>query len=307
MFHDFHGPKTIRDLIYISRFTEVLKNITRNSQNDDISSKGFVLLHSASPLLLVTYTLYLRTYEPFELPDYLGLAMELINIFDIMEIMADLRYIIPCGTLWIVIYHTAVGMAVILLSFPVQISSDDLAWTKVTLEKKSKYQLDEAEKRKQTLENEKSHTNNDASSDETTEVETGLIGKPEKDEVDCSTYQRTASQQKKFVKFDKKEYFLKIVKVIATMIFNNIMFAIIHLKIMATMQSIEVGFTMIVKNFLLTVIHLFYLIRISKIYRVNRKSKERCSCSNNNEQKAYTKPKENVISENEHFTQEELV
>ena len=73
------------------------------------------------------------------------------------------------------------------------------------------------------------------------------------------------------------------------------------------MQSIEVGFTMIVKNFLLTVIHLFYLIRISKIYRVNRKSKERCSCSNNNEQKAYTKPKENVISENEHFTQEELV
>ena len=66
-----------------------------------------------------------------------------------MEMMADLKYIILCGTSWVVLYHTAVGMAVILLSFPVQISSDDLAWTMVTLEKKSTYQLDEAEKRTQ--------------------------------------------------------------------------------------------------------------------------------------------------------------
>ena len=244
--------------------------------------------------------------------------MELTDIFDIMEMMADLKYIISCGTLWVVFYHTAVGMAVILLSFPIQISSDDLAWTKVPLEKKSNYQLDgKAEKRKLTWENKKSRTNHHATSDETPEVKTGLIEKPETlpksdlsgplDEVDCAAYIKTPSQQNKSANFDKKEYFLKIVKAIATMIFNNIMFAIIRLKIMTIEQSIELGFTMIVKNFLLTVIHLFYLIRISKIYHVNRKSKERCSCSNNNEQKAYTKPKENVISENEHFTQEEFV
>ena len=209
-----------------------------------------------------------------------------------MEMMADLKYIILCGTSWVVLYHTAVGMAVILLSFPVQISSDDLAWTMVTLEKKSSYQLDELEKRTQTLENEKSHTNYDVSSDETIEAETGLIKKPENslkldlsgalDKVDCVAYKRTPSQQKKFVKFDKKEYFLKIVKVMATMIFNNIMFAIIRMKIMTTEQSIELGFTMIVKNFLLTVIHLLYLIRISKIYCVNRKSQGHCVCSNDN-------------------------
>ena len=267
---------------------------------------------------MVTYTLYPRTDEPFEPSDYLGLAMELTDIFDIMEMMADLKYIISCGTLWVVFYHTAVGMAVILLSFPIQISSDDLAWTKVPLEKKSNYQLDgEAEKRKLTWENKKSHTNHHATSDETTEVKTGLIEKPETlpksdlsgplDEVDCAAYIKTPSQQNKFANFDKKEYFLKIVKAIATMIFNNIMFAIIRLKIMTIEQSIELGFTMIVKNFLLTVIHLFYLIRISKIYHVNRKDRKNCSCSTNNEQKAYTKPKENVISENEHFTQEELV
>ena len=240
--------------------------------------------------------------------------MELINIFDIMEMMADLKYIILCGTSWVVLYHTAVGMAVILLSFPVQISSDDLAWTMVTLEKKSTYQMDEAEKRTQTLENEKSHTNYDVSSDETIEVETGLIKKPERalDEVDCVAYERTLSQQKKFVEFDKKEYFLKIVKVMATMIFNNIMFAIIRLKIMTTEQSIELGFTMIVKNFLLTVIHLFYLIRISKIYCVNRKSQGHCVCSNDNKlnkkpKKPYTKANENGISENEQFTKEEFI
>ena len=244
--------------------------------------------------------------------------MELINIFDIMDMMADLKYIISCGTIWVVIYHTAVGMSVILLSFPVLTSSDDLAWTMVTLEKKSNYQLDDvAEKRKQTFENVKSHANFDVSNDETTEVETGLIEKPGTssgplDEVDCSAYIRAPSKQEKFVKFDKKEYFYKIVKVTATMIFNNIMFAIIRLKIMATEQSIELGFTMIVKNFLLTVIHLFYLTRISKIYCVNRKSKDKCFCSNDNTlnkkpKKTNTKTKEYVIPENKHFTQEQFV
>ena len=272
---------------------------------------------------MVTYTLYPRTDEPFEPSDYLGLAMELTDIFDIMEMMADLKYIISCGTLWVVFYHTAVGMAVILLSFPIQISSDDLAWTKVPLEKKSNYQLDgEAEKRKLTWENKKSHTNHHATSDETPEVKTGLIEKPETlpksdlsgplDEVDCAAYIKTPSQQNKFANFDKKEYFLKIVKAIATMIFNNIMFAIIRLKIMTIEQSIELGFTMIVKNFLLTVIHLFYLIRISKIYCVNRKSQGHCVCSNDNKlnkkpKKPYTKANENGISENEQFTKEEFI
>ena len=266
---------------------------------------------------MVTYTLYPRTHEPFELPDYLGLAMELINIFDIMEMIADLKHIISCGTIWVLTYHTAVGMALILLSFPVQISSDDLAWTMVPLEKKSH----EAEKREKTLENEKSHTNSNVSNDETTEVETGLIQKPgtspesdlpgSLDEVDCSVYKRTPSKQQKFVEFDKKEYFYKIVKVTATIIFNNIMFAIIRLKIMATEQSIEIGFTMIVKNFLLTVIHLFYLTRITKIYCVNRKSKDQCSCSNDNTlnkkpKKPNTKTQECVITENKHLTQEEV-
>ena len=172
------------------------------------------------------------------------------------------------------------------------------------------------------MENEKSHTNFDVSNDETTEVETGLIEKPGTllkldlsgplDEVDCFAYIRAPSKQEKFVKFDKKEYFYKIVKVTATMIFNNIMFAIILLKIMATEQSIELGFTMIVKNFLLAVIHLFYLTRISKIYCVNRKSKDQCFYSKDNTlnkkpKKTNTKTKEYVIPENKHFTQEQFV
>ena len=241
---------------------------------------------------MVTYTLYPRTYEPFELPDYLGLAMELINIFDIMEMMADLKYIISYGTLWVVIYHTSVGMAVILLSFPIQISSDDLAWTMVTLEKESNYQLDdEVEKRKKTLENETKHINYGVTDDETIELETSLVEKPEKlpklhlsaswDVPDCAAYRRTPSQEKKFTTFDKKGYFHKIVKVTCTMIFNNIMFAIIRLRIMITEQSVELGFTMIVKNVLLTVINLSYFIRISKIYSVNRKGKDHCECNKN--------------------------
>ena len=47
------------------------------------------------------HTLYPKTYEPFTLKDYFGLAMELINISDIMELMAELKYIISCGTIWV--------------------------------------------------------------------------------------------------------------------------------------------------------------------------------------------------------------
>ena len=86
-------------------------------------------------------------------------------------------------------------------------------------------------KRKQTLNNEKTHINYGASNDETNEPERGLTEKPQNltildlpdplDKVDCAAYRRTLSQQKKFITFDKKGYFHKIAKVTCTMIFNN--------------------------------------------------------------------------------------
>ena len=59
--------------------------------------------------------------------------MGLINIFDIMEISLDLKYINQYGTLWIVVYDICVGIALLSIAFPIEISSDDLAWSKITV------------------------------------------------------------------------------------------------------------------------------------------------------------------------------
>ena len=69
-------------------------------QDINIPSKDFVFLHPVSPLLLFTYTLYPRIYNPFTLKDYLGLAMELINIF---EMITDLKYIHNYNSIWVAV------------------------------------------------------------------------------------------------------------------------------------------------------------------------------------------------------------
>ena len=260
--------------------------MTETSYSDDIPSKDFIFLHSASPLLLFTYTLYPRIYNPFTLKDYLGLAMELINIFDIMEMITDLKYIHNYSSVWLAIYNIAVGMAMILISFPIEIGSEDLAWTKKTLEQDSKKELkSDTRKSNQILENVHVKINYGTINDNDTDDKTGFIEKPQSltisnssasyDEVDCYKYVRPEEDQT----YNTKESKHKIVKVTCTMIFNNIMFAIIRLRIMITEQSVELGFTMIVKNFILVILHLCYLKRTLKIYRANRKPKDYCTCN----------------------------
>ena len=68
--------------------------------------------------------------------------MELINIFDIMEMITDLKYIHNYSSIWLKgIYNIPVGMAMILTSFPIEIGIDDLTWTKITLEQDSKEEV----------------------------------------------------------------------------------------------------------------------------------------------------------------------
>ena len=59
--------------------------------------------------------------------------MELINIFDIMEITPDIKYIKNYGTAWVVVFDASVGIALLSIIFPLEISSDDLAWSKITV------------------------------------------------------------------------------------------------------------------------------------------------------------------------------
>ena len=171
--------------------------------------------------------------------DYLGLAMELVNVFDIMEMMADFKYMHKYERIWEIFYYMAIGMAMVLISFPIEISADDLAWSRKSNRKKIK-------------------------SDEINELQNLTIsddkddGFEDEDQADYATY-------------NMKILLPKIMKVAFTMLFNNIMFAMIRLKVMITEQSVEHGFAMITKNFILIALHLCYIRKMLEIYLYKRK------------------------------------
>lgn len=93
-----------------------------------IGENDFIFLQMVSPLILLTFILYPRYGQKFKVNDYLGLALELINIFDIMDMTDDLYYVNNYNQAWSVTYFLSMGMATLLISFPVQIDADDIDW-----------------------------------------------------------------------------------------------------------------------------------------------------------------------------------
>lgn len=212
--------------------------------------------------------------------------MGLINIFDIMEISLDLKYINQYGTLWIVVYDICVGIALLSIAFPIEISSDDLAWSKITV-------MDLSDKPDLTLNNSNFDVKNERirksygaivlddgenKNNQIEHKENSPIPIDESVDKDGSAFVRSPEICQEFIRFNEKKSLFKIVKVSVMMVFIDIMFATIRFKVMITQQSVHHGFTMIVKNFILAVLHLFYLLRMLKIYIVNRKHRRNCVC-----------------------------
>ena len=57
--------------------------------------------------------------------------------------ISDFKYMHKYERLWEVFYYSAVGMTMILISFPIKINTDDLVWSKIALEenKKSRWKI----------------------------------------------------------------------------------------------------------------------------------------------------------------------
>ena len=89
----------------------------------------YILLQIVSPLIFFTFILYPRYVRNLQLNEFLGLALELINIFDIMDIVSDLKFINNYGRGWHGIYYMSVGIGILLITFPIEINTDDLVWT----------------------------------------------------------------------------------------------------------------------------------------------------------------------------------
>ena len=226
-----------------------------------------------SPLILLTFILYPRLKD-FELKDYLGLALELINIFDIMELTDDIQYINDYGIFWLILYFISTLTGILLISYPVEIDSDDLNW-----ENYRKTHVENVETGNKTSVSNQPSTNYRSCE----RIETGRTENKTMATSNCYC------KFKEMLEFDftdetDRVHFRKILKALLTMIFVDILFATIRLKVMITEQSVELGFNMVVKNFILAFLHLSYLLSLCSLrgeLKVQKKTKPLDSASRN--------------------------
>ena len=222
-----------------------------------------------SPLILLTFILHPRYGKNVAHNDYLGLALELINIFDIMELTDDIQYINNYGIFWLILYFISTLIGILLISYPVEIDSDDLNWENYpknrNMSSTCRYCGNvsyRTETGNETLISNEARTNYEnfetaENVKDTTETETGAWLPTSIRRFKCN----------KVWKFDLNNeidcvHLRKFLKALFTLVFVDILFATIRLKVMLTEHSVKLGFNMVVKNFILAFLHSYYLLNL---------------------------------------------
>ena len=227
------------------------KNCTTTTE-EDIENADFIFLQIAAPLIFFTFILYPRHGQTFQLNDYLGLALQLINIFDIMGMVSGLKFINDYGGAWLAVYYVSVGTAILLIAFPVKISSDDIKWSNKLESKLNGGTANLLSNHNHTV---TQFVNNGYGSLNNPEIGTST------DLVNLENSQRASNLSKQ-----QREDLIKILKVSLTLVFIEIMFASMRFKIMVAENSVGHGFNLMVKNIILASLHTSYLVRMLRIY-----------------------------------------
>lgn len=182
-----------------------------------------------------------------------------------MDIVSDLKYINNYGIGWFAIYYMSVGIGILLITFPVEINTDDLVWTEQPNVKKTSETADLLDKYGCA---ESKFVSSDYGS---LKKASGTNSQLTEDGGSVNFRAR-----KKMFKLNEKlvEEILKILKVLFTLVFVDIMFASIRFKIMVAEKSIEHGFNMVVKNIILAGLHTSYLVQMLRIYVFTKKKRQ---------------------------------
>lgn len=182
-----------------------------------------------------------------------------------MDIVSDLKYINNYGIGWFAIYYMSVGIGILLITFPVEINTDDLVWTEQPNVKQTSETADLLDKYGCA---ESKFVSSDYGS---LKKASGTNSQLTEDGGSVNFRAR-----KKMFKLNEKlvEEILKILKVLFTLVFVDIMFASIRFKIMVAEKSIEHGFNMVVKNIILAGLHTSYLVQMLRIYVFTKKKRQ---------------------------------
>ncbi|XP_065657757.1 uncharacterized protein LOC105844167 isoform X1 [Hydra vulgaris] len=207
----------------------------------------FIILQMAMPVLLLTFIIYPLPQRAYSGAEYLAIALEFMNAFDIMDMVPDIFYIRGYGIGWFVIFYTSLGISVIMLSFPVKIETDNIFWPDLLIKSSSVA--------KNILkENSCSLSNNPHT------IVTSNTVTNEQSTSSISRMQQNSITKKKALKY-RNSILLKVLKSFFTIIFMDGCFALIRFKIMINESSAEIGFNMFVKNVILATLHLIYFVK----------------------------------------------
>ena len=189
-----------------------------------------------------------------------------------MELTDDIQYINNYGIFWLMLYFISTGIGILLISCPVEIDSDDLNWENYrkndNMSSTCKYCGNEnrTETEKETL----------LSSESSTYYRSYGTGENITYRIEIETAAKSSTKScckiscckiSKIWKFDlnnetDRVHFRKLLKALFTLVFIDILFATIRLKVMLTEQSVELGFNMVVKNLILAFLHISYLLHL---------------------------------------------
>ena len=182
-----------------------------------------------------------------------------------MDIVSDLKFINNYGRGWHAIYYMSVGIGILLITFPIEINTDDLVWT-------------DQPKVKQTTETANLLDKDGCTKSKFVSSEYGSLAKASRTNPQLTEDQDSMNfrASKKVFKLNEKlvEDISKILKVSFTLVFVDIMFASIRFKIMVAEKSVEHGFNMVVKNIILAALHTSYLVQMLRIYVFTKKKRQ---------------------------------
>lgn len=94
----------------------------------EVPMSDFILLQMVMPILLATFITYPLPRRGYTSSEYLGIAVEFMNAFDIMDMIADVSFVEKYGTKWVVLFYLSLGMSAMLVAFPIKIENEDFVW-----------------------------------------------------------------------------------------------------------------------------------------------------------------------------------
>ena len=192
-------------------------------------------------VVLFGYLLY-PFPPPDEIRNYLLVAMEFLNVYDVMDLLKDLACLKYISVTWRVIQYVSMGTSLLLVSFNVDTTKDHAGSVDIC----GRYCRARAPDRVEALEN-----NEPRGGEENTEHNKQM------------------------------ETLRRIIKLIATMMCMNICFTVMRVRIMVEHKEIDNGLIMVAKNFIMFILNTIYLTRQIISFRKLRNQSVQVDVANN--------------------------